>query len=132
MHDQPETSSSPGGEPAAGHHYSIHLVRVDLSGGSTVEVDLLVGSRVAHAYFAVEHGGVILAGPRQPPTVRLVPMLVVLVDPRIELKERRRFVALPVGQAIAAEQELQLVAVVTTPDGGQVLALFEERIGAST
>lgn len=116
--------------PAAKHCYAIRLVRIDLGNGSIVQADLPVGARILHGYVAIETGGLVLARPGEQPTARLVPMLVVLVDPRVTAMERRRFVAITVGEGLASDQELHLVATFASPDGAQVLVLLEERTEA--
>lgn len=127
---EPRADPAPTTPPAAQHHYAIRLLRLDLAGGPVVETALPIGARIVHSFVMLDTAGIVLARPGEQPGARLVPMLVVLVDPRQQATERRRFLAMVPGEGLASDQELQLVGTFTAPDGSAVVVLFEERIGA--
>jgi hypothetical protein len=117
-------------EPSVEYQYELRFVRIDPASGPTIQVDLPVGARIVHSYTATEAKS-ILAARSEEPTVRLVPMLVALVDPRVTEVRPRRFVLLTRGRAIGTRLPLDPVAVFTSPDGQQVFAVLEEPTGAT-
>ena len=110
--------------------YAAAAVRIDLSGGPAVEVDLPRGARVVHGFVAREPGSRLIHHAGAPAPMIAVPMLVVVCDPK-QPKERRRFFALPVGSAVDTEQELEPIATFTS-DIGEMFVLFEARDAAVT
>lgn len=114
------------------YQYELRLVRIDPpsdSSSMTIQVNLPVGARIVHSYTAVEAKSVLTAR-NEGPALRAVPMLVALVDPRVTETQPRRFVLLTRNKAVASSLRLEPVAVFTSPDGQQVLAVLEEPTGA--
>lgn len=104
------------------YHYELRLVRIDppsdSAGSLTIQVNLPVGARIVSAR-------------NEGPALRAVPMLVALVDPRVTETQPRRFVLLTRNKAVASSLPLEPVAVFTSPDGQQILAVLEEPTGAT-
>ena len=119
--------------PPVEYHYELRLVRIDPPSDSasslTIQVNLPVGARIVHSYTAVEAKSIVSAR-NDGPALRAVPMLVALVDPRVTETQPRRFVLLTRNKAVASSLPLEPVAVFTSPDGQQVLAVLEEPTGA--
>lgn len=125
-----EESQTSGGEaPPAEYQYELRLVRIDPASGPTIQVNLPVGARIVHSYTVAETKSIVSAR-NEEAALRLVPMLVALVDPRITEVQARRFVLLTRGKAIGSSLLLDPVAVFASPDGQQVLAVLEEPTGA--
>jgi hypothetical protein len=115
------------------YHYELRLVRIDSPSdpsSMTIQVNLPVGARIVHSYTAVEAKSIVSAR-NEGPALRAVPMLVALVDPRVTETQPRRFVLLTRNKAVASSLQLEPVAVFTSPDGQQVLAVLEEPTGAT-
>lgn len=119
--------------PPVEYHYELRLVRIDPPSdpsSMTIQVNLPVGARIVHSYTAVETKSIVSAR-NEGPALRAVPMLVALVDPRVTETQPRRFVLLTRNKAVASSLPLEPVAVFTSPDGQQVLAVLEEPTGAT-
>jgi len=126
--DLPTTPDTTADAPPL-NHYAVGVVRLDLL-GSAVEVDLPHGARVVGSYTVVQQASPLLtrAVGAAHAQQHAVPMLVIAFDPKDERpKQRRRFVAMPVGSAVATDQLLEPVATFGPDGGGMVFALFEAR-----
>lgn len=111
----------PAVKPPGMRTYVLVSLKLDLSMGNVLEVELPDGWRVVHHLVTFEKPRIAMPGGSN--TGETMPVLILEVDPNAP-KRRCRFVVLSLGASIETADVLTPIAGFTNPQNGQVIVVY--------